>query len=177
MDRRPYRTSFAELTLLQGDEFVEACYLAILNRSADVRGRTHYLRKLGSGCSKTDVILDLLRSKEAKALGHRLQSMWLLRLRHFFATTPSVRGFYHACRLVFRARVLLATVQALENGSRLQSHSDRHEQPGVSLDKFDALLNAAESSNRHQRELRRRIDELTRRCRDLESMVAGKSKK
>lgn len=51
------------------DEFIEAAYEAILNRAADPGGKKHYFTNLlMGGCTRQELIDDLLASEEAKAL-------------------------------------------------------------------------------------------------------------
>lgn len=58
-----------DLLRLNGRAFVSAAYLAILKRSADDGGMHTYLRDLGQGQTKGQVLLALAQSGEAAALG------------------------------------------------------------------------------------------------------------
>jgi hypothetical protein len=60
-------TTAAALAALQqpnDSQFIEAAYRAILDRTADVGGRTEYLTWLKNGLNRNDIIIDLLQSQE-----------------------------------------------------------------------------------------------------------------
>jgi len=54
---------------LEGSEFVEGAYRAILGRGADEAGRAHYIAELARGGKKVQVLKEIARSDEAKARG------------------------------------------------------------------------------------------------------------
>jgi len=58
-----------ELLLLEGDAFVDAAYLTVLQRVSDPSGRDHYVRALASGVDKRQVIQALAASDEAADRG------------------------------------------------------------------------------------------------------------
>lgn len=53
----------------EGDEFIEAAYLALLNRRPDAVGGPSYLRALRSGTPKLAVLYELYSSDESRRLG------------------------------------------------------------------------------------------------------------
>jgi hypothetical protein len=60
-------TSTRDLLRKDGAEFVQAAYLAILGRNADMSGLKHYTQRLAAGDPKEGVLVDLRRDPEGKA--------------------------------------------------------------------------------------------------------------
>lgn len=56
----------------EGDEFIEAAYLALLNRTPDAVGGPGYLRALRSGTPKLAILYELYSSDESRRLGVEL---------------------------------------------------------------------------------------------------------
>lgn len=62
-------TALRELLLEEGDDFVEAAYLALLNRRPDAHGGPEYLRALRDGRPKLAILYELYSSPESRRLG------------------------------------------------------------------------------------------------------------
>jgi FkbM family methyltransferase len=56
-------------------EFVSAAYMAILNRTPDIEGEQYYLKRIRSGISKENILIQMLKSSEAKQCGVRIQGL------------------------------------------------------------------------------------------------------
>ena len=75
-DDPKHRVSMGNLGLPSTDpeamtetEFIDAAYNAVLGRDADEGGKKHYMTNLiMGGCTRAELIEDLLASEEAKAL-------------------------------------------------------------------------------------------------------------
>ena len=62
----------AELLTKEGDAFIEATYLALLSRLPDPSGKKHYLQRLATGTSKTQVLTEIYISPECQTNGNYL---------------------------------------------------------------------------------------------------------
>lgn len=62
-------TALRELLLEEGDDFIEAAYLALLHRKPDARGGPAYLRALRSGTPKLAILYELHSSDESRRIG------------------------------------------------------------------------------------------------------------
>ncbi len=58
-----------ELLLEEGDDFIEAAYLALLHRKPDARGGPAYLRALRNGTPKLAILYELHASDESRRIG------------------------------------------------------------------------------------------------------------
>jgi hypothetical protein len=70
-DGAPLRALLAE----EGDEFIEAAYLALLNRGPDAVGGPSYLRALRGGSPKLAILYELYSSEESRRLGVELPGL------------------------------------------------------------------------------------------------------
>ena len=63
------------LLLEDGEEFVEAAYLALLKRRPDANGGRAYMRELGNGRNKLQILFELANSDESQLLGTTLPGL------------------------------------------------------------------------------------------------------
>ena len=67
--------SLTTLLIKQDVEFIEAAYLSLLRRAADPQGRVYYLSRLRAGAPKMQLLVELSRSPEARAMGTELAGL------------------------------------------------------------------------------------------------------
>jgi len=68
-------THIDDLCELEGSEFVDMAYLALLGRKGDAGGHQHYVRELANGTSKADIIKALAESDEGKAFDSDMEGL------------------------------------------------------------------------------------------------------
>ena len=78
--RLPIKDTYhlAELLAYSDADFIDVIYRSILRRSPDEYGFNHFLRILRSGTStKLAIVMDFLASPESKAVGVRVEGLYL----------------------------------------------------------------------------------------------------
>jgi FkbM family methyltransferase len=84
---------YADLASLSGEQFVETCYLWLLNRQPDPSGKADYLRQLERGESKVAIIERIVWSDEGRRVGVRVEGLWARSILNRMEKWPLVRSF------------------------------------------------------------------------------------
>jgi hypothetical protein len=90
--------ALADLLRLEGVEFLNGAYHALLRREVDGSGKQFYLGRLQSGISKIQVLEELYASEEARIAGGGLRGLEAAIRRHRLSRVPIVGG---ALRMMF----------------------------------------------------------------------------
>jgi hypothetical protein len=89
-DDRRYRVE--DFLALQGDEFLDACYRALLGRLPDADGLAAFTARLARGARPVEIVGRLALSPEGRAHGARVSGLWL-RLAPALAFRVPVLGY------------------------------------------------------------------------------------
>ena len=85
------------LLRIQGAQFVEAAYLALLRRPPDPEGFSYYLERLRSGARKLQILRELGVSSEARAVGAELPGLRVALALQRLVKIPLVGRFVRSC--------------------------------------------------------------------------------
>ncbi len=107
MKKNEFRINHAyELLSLDGEEFVEACYLVFLGRTPEKNGLNYYLGRLSDGVSKKEVIRQIFLSSNnsdaLKIIGVKsfIKSRWISHfLCKFTSSAIQNRNQYYLAKL------------------------------------------------------------------------------
>lgn len=107
--------SIDNFNTLYDENFIDAAYQAILNRTADEIGKRYYLSRLRAGTSKCTILNDLLRSDEAKKLDVKI--VGLQRAIHIekIYSIPFLGSILLAIFFLSNLKRHLTNLRALEN--------------------------------------------------------------
>ena len=83
----------AGLLSLNGEQFVENCYLQLLHRHVDPTGRAGYLSQLEAGEDKVTLIECILRSDEGRRVGEQVSGLWTRSIRRRLEKWPMLGAF------------------------------------------------------------------------------------
>ncbi|MFL9992598.1 DUF4214 domain-containing protein [Paraburkholderia sediminicola] len=147
-----------DLAPFNGEQFIEQCYLKLLSREPDSEGKQHYRSMLESGKSKVAIIRSILKSKEARKLGVRVDGLWLKTILETAAQLPVVGALYSAVRILFTAS---STLRQISASRELALSSQRKIQAlEVLMEKqrdLDPIFNSVASNHHYMREVQRRL--------------------
>ena len=147
-----------DLAPFNGEQFIEQCYLKLLSREPDSEGKQHYRSMLESGKSKVAIIRSILKSKEARKLGVRVDGLWFKTISETAAQLPVFGTVYSAVRILFTAS---STLRQISASRELALSSQRKIQAlEVLMEKqrdLDPIFNSVASNHHYMREVQRRL--------------------
>ncbi|CAE6718994.1 DUF4214 domain-containing protein [Paraburkholderia haematera] len=147
-----------DLAPFNGEQFIEQCYLKLLSREPDSEGKQHYRSMLESGKSKVAIIRSILKSKEARKLGVRVDGLWLKAISETTTQLPVFGGLYSAVRILFTAS---STLREISASRELALSSQRKIQALEKLMErqrdLDPVFNSVASNHHYMREVQRRL--------------------
>lgn len=112
-DARPIRMS--DFDGLYDADFVILAYHRILKRDADPSGMAHYLEQIRAGYSKTEIVVDLMSSKEALTLDTKLSGHFLYKTALLVGRIPLIGRLFELVFFLVSIRKFKRDVRALEN--------------------------------------------------------------
>jgi hypothetical protein len=79
-----------DLMRFHGDAFLHVSYQALLGRAADPVGWQHFHKLLMNGADKSELLVRLMRSQEAKQFGAQVAGLGLAKVRAILSRIPVV---------------------------------------------------------------------------------------
>ncbi|MFM0302521.1 DUF4214 domain-containing protein [Paraburkholderia sediminicola] len=147
-----------DLAPFNGEQFIEQCYLKLLSREPDSEGKQHYRSMLEGGKSKVAVIRSILKSKEARKRGARVDGLWLKTISESATQLPVFGTLYSAVRILFTASSTLREISAsrelaLSSQGKIQALESLVEKQRD----LDPIFNSVASNHHYMREVQRRL--------------------
>jgi FkbM family methyltransferase len=108
---------------LHDADFVYQAYRHILMRDPDPMGQSHYLTRIRAGYAKSEVLLDLAKSREGKAIDRKIIGKTRYKIVTFIKNIPVLGRIFEGILFMLCAREFTREVRALENYTyRLKVH-------------------------------------------------------
>lgn len=124
-----HQMALSDFDNLHDLDFLHQAYRRILKRDPDTNGQNHYLSRLRSGHSKSEIIVDLVKSSEARQLNTKVIGQTPYRIVAFIGRIPVLGRIIEGVIFIFRAREFTQEVRALENYTyRLKEHLNKARQ-------------------------------------------------
>ncbi|MET3119256.1 FkbM family methyltransferase [Undibacterium sp. GrIS 1.8] len=96
-------------------EFISAAYLAILKRSPDDEGGSYYLKRLRSGISKENILVQIMKSPEAKQNDIRIQGLKVYAIMNNILNIPFLGTLAAVLMFSLTVKSHMKNLRAFEN--------------------------------------------------------------
>lgn len=96
-------------------EFVQVAYLAILKRSPDTLGERYYLNRIRSGISKENILIQIIKSPEAKQHGICIHGLKIYAALDYVFNIPLLGTIVALLIFLLTIKAHMRSLRALEN--------------------------------------------------------------
>lgn len=110
---------------LYDEEFVRTAYAAILKRNPDNEGLNYYLKRIRSGISRENLLIQLLKSPEAKIYNTKISGLPGYKLTDRVFNIPFIGAVVSALFFLVTIKSHLKDLRALENHLHRMSAAER----------------------------------------------------
>lgn len=109
------KINIRELLIFYDEDFISHLYKVILKRHPDNAGMMHYIKLLRSGVSRTEIIIQLYSSSEAKKIGIIIDGAMIAKIKLFSMKLPVIGQVLSFIVLLTRINSLIMDARALHN--------------------------------------------------------------